>query len=91
MTNKKPFTELAQMTPVEIAEYKMQWKPGHQVTVHSDLDIQCKDFCRKNFNRWEWSMDKYTHVYAHTFYFEFEEFAYMFKMKFKEWVDKGID
>ena len=52
------------MTPQEIFEYKNAWKPkGFQVDVHSDLDVQCKDWCRKNLNRWEWSMDIYTYVY----------------------------
>ena len=77
------------MTPVEISEYKMRWKPGHSVDVHSDLDVQCKDWCRKNLNRWEWSMDTYTYVYAHTFHFEQEEHAKAFKTKFADWVDKG--
>ena len=86
----KPFTELLKMTPVEISEYKRRWKPnGHVVDVHSDLHIQCKDWCRKNLNRWEWSMDTYTYVYAHTFYFELEESANAFKEKFSDWVDKG--
>lgn len=84
------FTDKMNMTPQEIFEYKNSWKPGHTVIVHSDLDVQCKDWCRKNLNRWEWSMDTYTHVYAHTFYFEFNEHAYQFSMKFKDWVNKGV-
>lgn len=78
-------------TPQEITDYKMQWKPGYTVDVHSDLDVQCKDWCRKNLNRWEWSMNTYTYVYAHTFAFEKEEFAQQFRTKFAEWVDKGKD
>lgn len=78
------------MTPQEIFEYKQRWKPnGHRVDVHSDLDVQCKDWCRKNLNRWEWSMDTYTYVYAHSFYFERQESADSFKDKFAEWIDKG--
>jgi hypothetical protein len=34
-------------------------------------------------------MDTYTHVYAHTFYFENYEDAENFKIEFKEWIDKG--
>ena len=77
------------MTPQEISDYKMRWRPGYTVDVHSDLDVQCKDWCRKNLNRWEWSMDTYTYVYAHTFCFEQEEHAQQFRTKFAEWIDKG--
>ena len=78
------------MTPQEISEYKMRWKPNSfQVDVHSDLDVQCKDWCRKNLNRWEWSMDTYTDVYSHSFYFEEEQAAEEFKRKFERWVDVG--
>jgi len=77
------------MTPQEISDYKMRWRPGYSVDVHSDLHVQCKDWCRKNLNRWEWSMDTYTYVYAHTFRFELEESANAFKEHFAEWVDKG--
>jgi hypothetical protein len=73
------------MTPQEIFEYKMRWRPGVSVDVHSDLYVQCKDWCRKNLNRWEWSMDTYTYVYTHTFYFELEESANAFKEKFADW------
>ena len=84
------FTEKAKMTPQEIFEYKNAWKlEGFQVDVHSDLDIQCKDWCRKNLNRWEWSFDKYTDVYSHSFYFEYADSAQQFRTKFKDWVDKG--
>ena len=82
--------EKCNMTPQEIFEYKNRWKPeGYAVQVHSDLDVQCKGWCRGNLNRWEWSMDTYTYVYAHTFYFELEESANQFKTKFKDWIDKG--
>lgn len=83
--------EKMKMTPQEISEYKMRWKPGHVVDVHSDLDVQCKDWCRKNLNRWEWSMDKYTYVYSHTFHFEEEQASKEFKRKFEKWVNVGKD
>jgi hypothetical protein len=90
--NQKPFTDKMKMTPLEISEYKLGWKSkGYVVDVHSDLDVQCKDWCRKNLNRWEWSMDKWSGVYSHRFFFEFEEYAYQFRIKFKDWVDKGKD
>lgn len=83
------FTDKLKMTPQEIFEYKLAWRPGYTVDVHSDLHIQCKDWCRKNLNRWEWSMDTYTDVYSHSYYFEHEESANQFKSKFADWVDKG--
>ena len=83
------FTDKCKMTPQEIFEYKNRWKPGYSVDVHSDLDVQCKDWCRKNLNRWEWSMDTYTYVYSHTFHFEHEDAANVFRKKFADWVDKG--
>ena len=85
----KPFTDLMKMTPVEISEYKMRWRPGYTVDVHSDLDVQCKHWCRANLNRWEWSMDTYTDVYSHSFYFEHESHANDFTRKFSDWVNKG--
>ena len=67
-------------TPLEISDYKARWKPNaFIVPVHSDLDWRCKDWCRKNLERWEWSMDTYTGVYEHTFYFEKEDVAIEFE------------
>ena len=80
------------MTPLEIFEYKNAWKPnGFRVDVHSDLHIECKDWCRKNLERWEWSMDTYTYVYSHSFYFEKEQAAREFERKFERWVNIGKD
>lgn len=79
------------MTPQEISDYKLRWRPGYTVDVHSDLHIQCKDWCRKNLERWQWSMDTYTYVYSHSFHFELEEHANAFKLEFIDWVDKGKD
>lgn len=63
-------------TPQDISEYKMKWKShAFTVPIHSDIDWQCKDWCRKNLQRWEWSMTAYTGVYEHTFLFEKEEHA----------------
>jgi len=61
------------MTPQETFEYKLNWKPNaYCVRLHSDLDWQGKDWCRKNLQRHQWSMDTYTNVYEHTFFFENE-------------------
>ena len=81
--------EKCNMTPQEIFEYKNNWKSnGYAVQVHSDLDVQCKGWCRGNLNRWEWSMDAYTDVYAHTFIFEDIQQAKNFAEKFQRWIQK---
>ena len=78
------------MTPQEIFEYKNRWKANaYIVHVHSDLDIQCKSWCRKHLQRHEWSMDTYTDVYSHTFYFEHDIHGKEFAQEFFEWVNKG--
>jgi len=79
------------MTPQEISDYKLKWRPGFTVDIHSDLAVQSKDWCRKNLNRWEWSMDTYTYVYSHTFHFEEEQAAEEFKHKFRDYVNVGKD
>lgn len=73
-------------TPQEISEYKMKWKPGLPVKIHSDMDWKAKDWCRKTLERHQWSMDQYTGPYEHTFRFEHEVDCKMFKLEFKEWV-----
>lgn len=79
--------EKCKMTPQEIFDYKNVWKQqSYDVQVHSDLDIQCKNWCRGNLNRWEWSCDTYTDVYAHTFRFENDLHAKQFATKFNQWV-----
>ena len=70
------------MTPQEVTDYKLKWYPGHEVFVHSDLDVKAKDWCRKHFERQHWSMDKFTDVYEHTFRFERQTQATKFKEEF---------
>jgi hypothetical protein len=78
------------MNPQDIFEYKLKWKPNaYIVHVHSDLDVQCKSWCRRYLQRFEWSMDTYTDVYSHSFYFEHELHSKEFAQEFFEWVDKG--
>lgn len=76
------------MTPQEIADHKMRWMPGHSVRLHSDLDVQGKDWCRRNLERHEWSFKTWTGVYEHTFYFENILAAQNFEMEFNNWVNK---
>lgn len=82
-------TESFDMTPQEISDYKMKWKPGYSVPVHSDLHTECKTWCRKNLPRERWSMDTYTDVYEHTFMFELESDAELFADEFKEWIQNS--
>jgi len=78
------------MTPQQAFDHKQKWRPtAKTVDVHSDLHVACKDWCRRNIQRWEWSMDTYTDVYSHTFYFEHQEHAEQFSEEFKDWKDKG--
>jgi len=85
----RPVLDKCKMTPQEIFEYKRSWlERSYQVDVHSDLDVQCKRWCRGNLNRWEWSMEPYTDVYSHSFYFESEKNAKWFEEKFQKWVNK---
>lgn len=70
------------MTPQEIADYKMRWMPGYAVSLHSDLDVQGKDWCRKQLQRHQWSFRPWTNLYAHTFYFENQNAAQNFTMEF---------
>jgi hypothetical protein len=68
-------------TPLEITDYKRNWKSDNPfiVTVHSDLHIETKDWCRRNLERYQWSMDRWTAPYEHTFFFEFNAHAMAFK------------
>jgi len=61
------------MTPLEISEYKQRWlskEETYSVRLHSDLHIDGKYWCRKYLERHQWSMNTWTNVYEHTFYFE---------------------
>ena len=74
------------MTPLEISDYKRNWKAlnGNPVKVHSDLHIQTKDWCRRNASRHQWSMDTWTASYEHTFFFEHRAHAIAFEYAFKK-------
>ena len=74
------------MTPIAIAEYKQNWKPGYTVQTHSDRVNQSKNWCRKYLDRHEWSMTEWTDVYEHTFHFE-DGFV---GMNFREWYNNQL-
>ena len=67
------------MTPQEISDYKMRWRPGFSVQVDVDSNVWGKDYCRKHLERHQWSFDKYTRPDdSHTFSFEQKEVAQSF-------------
>ena len=77
--------DFSKATPQQISDYKRQWKPnGHPVELHSDLHIDGKDWCRHNLERWRWSMDTFTDVYEHTFWFQLKNDADKFKEHFEK-------
>lgn len=76
------------MTPQEIFDYKQKWKPGFTVRLHSDLDWEGKDWCRRNLDRHQWSFTSWTHVYEHTFHFEDESNAQSFKQHFNTYANQ---
>ena len=75
------------MTPLEQSEYKRAWRAkGYHTSIHSDLHIEAKTWLRKHCERWEWSMDTYTDVYAHTVWFEHSQHQQQFKEHFHKWI-----
>ena len=76
------------MTPIEIFEYKLKWKPGYTVRLHSDLRSQGKEFCKTQLFKQQWDVSEYTDVYEDTFYFEYKQDALSFAA---QWEDKFIN
>ena len=59
------------ITPLQIADYKSNWSPGHTVQVDMDSDGWGKDFCKTHFKQHAWSFSRHTEPDdSHTFYFE---------------------
>jgi len=75
------------MTPIEISEYKLQWKPGYTVRLHSDLRSQGKDYCKVQMMKQQWDISTYTNVYEDTFHFEYLQDAKMFKSQWPQYTD----
>lgn len=77
------------MTPQEIFEYKQSWKlNAARVRIHSDLADRAKTWCKRNLPRSEWSMDTWTDVYEHTFYFHHNDPAREFNEEFCDYVNE---
>ena len=78
------------MTPQEINDHKMRWRQdAFPVRLHSDLDWQGKDWCRKHLERWQWSMTSWTDVYEHTFLFEHQFDAEAFRDNFGQYANQS--
>ncbi len=75
------------MTPVEIFEYKLRWKPGYTVRLHSDLRSRGKDFCKALLKQ-QWDVSIYTDNYEDTFYFENKSDADKFASTWPEYVNQ---
>lgn len=70
------------MTPQQIDDYKRQWMPGYTVRLHSDLESQGKEWCKRQLGKEAWHFNKWTNVYEHTFLFENIMAAQNFEMEF---------
>ena len=66
------------MTPQEIFDYKLKWKSNsHIVKFHSDHKMDYYDWCKENFNKWQFDIITWTNVYEHSMIFEKVEDAEM--------------
>ena len=69
------------MTPQEIFDYKLGWKSyGFSVPFHSDWEMEYSDFCKENFNKWQFDIITWTNVYEHSMIFEKVKDAEKFKL-----------
>ena len=70
------------MTPQQISDYRMSWYPGFSVLVHSDLEIECRQWCREHLEQYEWTLMRNIDTYEHAFRFEHESHARAFQEVF---------
>lgn len=75
------------MTPVEIFEYKLNWKPGFTVRLHSDIRSRGKEWC-KTLDKHQWDVTEYTNVYEDTYHFEKESDANNFKTQWPRYTNQ---
>lgn len=77
------------MTPQEISDYKNGWKPGFEVQVDVDSADWGKTFCRRHYNRENWSFEKFSRPDdSHTFFFEEREMAVSFLNEYRQRNDR---
>jgi len=77
------------LTPIEIFEYKLKWKPGYVVRLHSDLRSQGKEFCKTQMFKQQWDVSEYTDVYEDTYYFEYKQDAESFASQWPQFTAQG--
>ena len=77
------------MTPQEIHEYKLRWKPGYTVRLHSDVVDRGKTWCKRQLERHQWSVTTWTDVYEHTFHFEDIRAAQNFEMEMGKYANQS--
>lgn len=73
------------MTPQEISDYKLKWRPGIRVAIHSDLRSQAKDWCKLWLMPHHWTHVKWTGPYEDEFRFEKVRYAKGLVEKFPEY------
>lgn len=74
------------MTPLEISEYKNRWMSTgnpYSVEIHSDFSDPAKAWCKRNLERYEWTMTSWTDVYEHTLFFEKRKSGENFEMAYR--------
>jgi hypothetical protein len=76
------------MTPNEQFDYKLSWKPGYIVRLHSDLDTQGKLWCKRKLERHQWSFTAWTNNYEHTFHFESKLVSQQFAHEFGKYANQ---
>jgi hypothetical protein len=74
-------------TPIEIFEYKLNWKPGYAVRLHSDLRSQGKEYCKVQMFKHQWDISEFTNVYEDTFMFEHKQDADSFSAQWPEYTN----
>ena len=70
------------MTPQEIQDHKMKWRPGFAIPYHSDLKYEAREWVKANVQKQSYHHHNYTDVYEHTYEFEHPGDAHDFKALF---------
>lgn len=72
------------MTPQQIHEHKRSWLPGYTVEVHSDLHLDCIQWCKSHCEQFEYHFVKYHLMYTNLYHFEHYNDALLFEEEFRE-------
>ena len=75
------------MTPLEIVEYKRQWRlNAYLVELNTDLRREAISYCKEYIERHRWSHTRFSDVYYDEFMFQYEEDAQRFAGEFERFV-----